>query len=184
MAGLRHVAIGRFLSPRLIAPLAIALLAACNLFLLYDNTKLQAKMRHGMALADLAQAPDFSLEQLGSLRNLSVNDFRGQEGTLLFFDPECGACQSEAENWNSLARMATAKGRFFLAICTGSRDGAEAFYKRHALTFPVALDPNRSVLDRYNVPGTPFMYVIDKEGRVGYERTATEANCLRLGFTR
>jgi hypothetical protein len=60
----------------------------------------------------------------------------------------------------------------------------EEFCRKSKFAFPIGLDEAGTVLRICGVPGVPFSYVINNDGRVGYERSATEANCLRLGFTR
>jgi peroxiredoxin len=170
-------------SPRGVSQLSFLALGCLSLWLLGENRRLQEKVAGGIVLAEMMLAPDFSLPSVGG-KDLSLHEFHGRKGTLLFFDPDCDACDRDASNWNSIAQNAHNDGRFFIAVCRGTEEKARRFCARHKLTFPVGVDADGMVTSRYKVPGVPFAYVIDEGGRVGYERTATESNCVRLGFRR
>ena len=48
-------------------------------------------------------------------------------------------------------------------------EGAEIvgpYKKKHGLTFPHLLDPNRMVSGEFRVRGTPTNYLLDRQGRV------------------
>lgn len=47
-----------------------------------------------------------------------------------------------------------------------SREEVDAFQKRLALTFPIALDPEKHVADDYQSHRFPESYLIDRDGRI------------------
>ena len=51
-----------------------------------------------------------------------------------------------------------------ISIDSGDAKGAAAFVKRLGLTFPIGLDPNLEVANRYTVRALPSSFLIDKNG--------------------
>jgi peroxiredoxin len=65
-----------------------------------------------------------------------------------------------------LAHAFRDRGLVVLAISV-DREGASVvrpFLKRHGLTFPVGLDPNRSVARSYRVWALPSTFILDRTG--------------------
>lgn len=62
------------------------------------------------------------------------------------------------------------KDRGFVLLAVSQDEGGQAvvepFVKQLALSFPVLVDPEHQVGDRYGVWGYPESFLIDREGRI------------------
>lgn len=47
-------------------------------------------------------------------------------------------------------------------------ENAQAFQKRHQLTYPILVDPKGETMNAYRLQGTPFNVLIDRAGRIRY----------------
>ena len=106
------------------------------------------------------QAPDFTVEMLDG-RSISLRDLRGGVVLLTFWDPECPSCR------NLMAATPSAAGVTYLPISRGySRAVIADFCQSNGYTFPVGLDPNKSIYMLYATKFVPRSFIIDKRGVV------------------
>jgi peroxiredoxin len=109
-------------------------------------------------------APDFELPDLRG-RRLRLQDLRGHVVLLNFWATWCGPCQEEMPAMERLARDFADRGLLVVAVNHEEAQAVVAdFVRDHGLTFPVLLDPDGGVAERYRVVGLPTSYVIDHKG--------------------
>lgn len=122
------------------------------------------------------EAPDFSLRQVGG-REVRLSALRGRAVIIYFWAPWCPACRAEVpvleqayeaqvsdrSNGNS-----NSYNRFeILAVATQSQpDNVASFIEEYGMTFPVLMDTQNEVTDRYFVGSIPTSFFIDKDGIV------------------
>lgn len=112
-------------------------------------------------------APDFSVVDLhGQAVRLSA--FRGKVVMLNLWTTWCPPCREEMP---SMERLYTKlRGRDFQLLAVSEdeegRRAVEPFVQTMALSFPVLLDPEHQVGERYEVTGYPETFLIDRSGRV------------------
>ena len=112
-------------------------------------------------------APDFALKDLqGHTRRLS--EFRGKVVFLNVWATWCPPCRMEMPSMERLYRRLHDKDFVMLAV-SEDEDGAAAvqpFVDQMGLTFPVLIDLEGVVSQRYGVTGYPETFIVDRDGRV------------------
>lgn len=111
-------------------------------------------------------APDFKLPSLGG-QTVSLSDLRGRPVLINFWASWCEPCRYEMPFIQEIFEDTewTARGLVILAINLGeSPSRVEEFMKSYGLSFPVLLDTNSSVAEKYNIRGIPETFLIDKDG--------------------
>ena len=112
-------------------------------------------------------APDFTVEMLDGQR-IRLQDLRGGVVLLTFWDPECPSCRSlmAATPSRIVERMERA-GVEYIPISRGySRAVIADFCQSNGYTFPVGLDPDKSIYTLYATKFVPRSFLIDKKGVV------------------
>ncbi len=114
-----------------------------------------------------ARAPDFTVPRLGS-GSLSLKDFRGGGVFLNFWATWCTPCKKEMPSMERLYRRHKDRGFTIVAISidTGGTDLVASFVRQLALTFPIGLDPDVQVANRYTVRALPSSFLIDRTGNI------------------
>ncbi len=111
---------------------------------------------------------DFDLPTLdgGTFR---LVDHRGQVVLVNFWATWCPPCRAEMPGLDAYYRQHRENGLVMVAINVGEAPmQARAFAEEGNFAFPIALDPDSQVADRFGVTGLPVTLVIDAEGRVAY----------------
>ena len=114
-----------------------------------------------------ALAPDFSAPDLKG-QAVSLASLRGKVVVVNVWTTWCPPCREEMPSMERLA--AHFRGRDFQLLAVsqdeGDKEKVEAFARDLALSFPVLLDPQRQVGERYGVWGYPETFIIDRNGYV------------------
>ncbi len=134
------------------------------------------------------KAPDFSLPTLDG-DQISLSDYQGKKVVLLdFWATHCDPCLREMPELVKIYNERKDQGFIVLAVATDGPDTASAIpakVKSTGMNFPVLLDEDSEVVDRYNPKGEmPFTLVIDRSGsivlkRAGYQ-PGDEASTKKL----
>jgi len=142
--------------------LKIALVtAAIGLVLAGGLTLLTARSR-GPKLA-----PDFAVSDLQG-RTVRLSALRGRVVLLNLWTTWCPPCIDEMPSIDRLHRSLDGEDFTLLAVSEDEegRHAVEPFAERMKLGFPIFLDPEHQVGDRYGVWGYPETFVIDRNGYV------------------
>jgi len=114
----------------------------------------------------LKVAPEFVL-QTPEGRTVKLSDYRGQVVLLNTWATWCPPCRTEMPDLETYYRDHQADG--FVVLAVNNQESAttvNAFLAEQDFTFPVLLDPDGLVTERYRVMGLPTSFVIDREGTV------------------
>ena len=112
-------------------------------------------------------APDFALADLaGTTRRIA--DFRGKIVFLNLWATWCPPCREEMPSMETLHRRLHGKDFVMLAVSEDEAGIAavKPFVDQGGFTFPVLIDRDGLVSQRYGVTGYPETFIIDREGRV------------------
>ncbi len=109
-------------------------------------------------------APDFTLPA-ASGEWVSLSDYRGQVVLVNFWATWCPPCKAEMPTINTFYQTHRHEG--FVVLAVNAQEDAQtvnAFMEAHGFSFPVLLDQQAEVMNRYHVRGLPTTFIIDREG--------------------
>ncbi len=111
--------------------------------------------------------PDFVLQDLHG-NPITLSDFRGKTIVLNFWATWCPPCRAEMPDLQEVYDQRLDQDDLVvLAVDLLSEDNTSAvadFIEEFALTFPVVLAADESVVERYGVRGLPATFFIDRDG--------------------
>jgi len=112
-------------------------------------------------------APDFAVPDLSG-QAVRLSGLRGKVVLLNLWTTWCPPCREEMPSMEKLYQRLRDRGLVLLAVSQdeGGKEAVEPFVRDLGLTFPVLVDPEHQVGDRYRVWGYPESFIIDREGRV------------------
>jgi peroxiredoxin len=111
-------------------------------------------------------APDFALQALvGS--NVRLSEHLGDVVVLSFWGSRCGPCSTQLEALDrSLATYQSVGLRVFGVSVDDDEARALEYAKGQSVSFPLLLDPSKSVSRLYQVDNLPMTVLIDRGGVV------------------
>ena len=117
---------------------------------------------------------ELTQEQRFTLKNIqdevvSLDRVLAQNKAVLidFWATWCGYCVEEMPDLIKLYRENKDRGFTVLAVNIGeSRQQASLFAQKMNIPFPIVLDENNSVAEKYGVVGIPMSFLIDSQGRI------------------
>lgn len=123
------------------------------------------------------EAPNFSLQDTVSGRNISLDDFPDAKGFMIaFICNHCPFVQLIRHEFARYGREYTERGIAVIAINSNDivahpEDGPDAMRddaRRFGYTFPYCLDADQSVAKVYHAACTPDLYLFNAERRLVY----------------
>jgi peroxiredoxin len=110
-------------------------------------------------------APNFRLTNLHG-EEVSMASLEGKVVFINFWATWCGPCRAEMPSMEALYHDFKGKGLEILAV-SSDMDGAPAvqpFVRKLGLSYPVLLDPDFRVDDKYLIQSVPTTVLVDKNG--------------------
>ena len=133
--------------------------------------------RVGWQMGDLA--PDFSLADLQG-NPVRLSSLCGKVVVLNFWATWCPPCRNELPDLQSFYADYNRRGVIVLGINQQEAiDLVRDFRDNHKLTFPILLDPDHQVGDRYHVNAVPWTVFIDRSGVI---RSVNQGQGTRRNF--
>lgn len=133
----------------------------------------------GADMADLYQAmgisrPDHAIQALNFTlptfagRKSHLADYRGKVVLLNLWATWCAPCREEMPSIETLWERYKDKGLVVLAVSEddGNRKQIADFIGRTRLRFPILLDQDFKIANRYILPGLPSTYLIARDGTI------------------
>jgi peroxiredoxin len=121
----------------------------------------------GLRQRSASLAPDFVVPDLAG-QAVRLSALRGKVVLLNLWATWCAPCREEMPSMERLYQRLRGRDFQLLAV-SQDEDGAAAvkpFVAEMRLTFPILLDPDHQVGDRYEVWGYPETFLIDRAGRI------------------
>ncbi|MCI3920247.1 redoxin domain-containing protein [Paenibacillus sp. TRM 82003] len=113
-----------------------------------------------------AVAP-FKLEALGG-ESIGTSDYKGRPMIINFWGTFCPPCVEETPALQRMYEKYKDQGVVILGVNLGEKPvvRVEQFADRFDVTYPILLDPELEVRDRYGVRSYPTTYFVDASGTV------------------
>ena len=115
-------------------------------------------------------APTFSLERLEGGTSSST-EFRGKVVLINFWATWCGPCRAEMPSLEALSHEFPSQ-EFMVVGISSDYEGAQIvqpFVESFGLTFPILLDPEMAVNDRFEVRAIPASIILDRQGIIRHK---------------
>jgi peroxiredoxin len=116
-------------------------------------------------------APDFALFSHEG-QEISLSDYQGQVILINWWATWCPPCKAEMPAINAFYETHQANG--FVVLAVNSQEGASTvkdFIQDNGFTFPVLLDSQGQVMDRFHVRALPTSFIIDRHGVIQHIQT-------------
>jgi peroxiredoxin len=109
--------------------------------------------------------PDFTLNDLSG-KPLHMADLRGKVVLLNFWATWCPPCRKELPSLEALSARFGSRGLVVIGISDEDAAKVEPFVRRQAISYPILLDPGRSVKRAFAIQGIPKSFVYDRSGKL------------------
>ena len=113
-------------------------------------------------------APAFTLKNLDG-KEINLNDYKGKAVLLNFWATWCEPCLEEMPAMQKVYNILKDKGFVVLAVSideAGREKNVRTFAKKLGLFFPILLDSEQKVRDKYFHNGLPTSYLINAKGKL------------------
>lgn len=112
------------------------------------------------------QAPDFQLVDMdGNVQRLS--DYKGQGVFLNFWGTWCKPCAKEMPYIDKQYQVFKDQGVQTIAVNIAESDfKVNSYTKQYGMTFPVVIDRQKNVMERYNIGPLPTTFLVDPDGKI------------------
>jgi peroxiredoxin len=113
-------------------------------------------------------APDFALRSAAGT-NIRLSEHRGDVVLLAFFGSRCDQCGDQLAALGRIVDTYQSAGLAALAVnVDDNQDAAAEFIAAHRTSFPMLLDPQKSVARSYRVDNLPMLLLIDRSGAIRF----------------
>lgn len=111
------------------------------------------------------QAPDFELTTLDG-KSIALSEQRGKIVLINFWATWCPPCRAEMQDINAVAQAH--RDQLIVLAINNAEDEARVrqFVAEFQLTFPILLDNDGMVAEKYNVLALPTSFFVDRDGIV------------------
>jgi peroxiredoxin len=111
-------------------------------------------------------APDFALRAVTG-PNVRLSEHIGQVVVVSFWGGDCDACRAQLLSLERDFSSYGAQGlRVYGVEVSDDQTAALRFARATRVTFPLLLDPAKSVARRYDVDNLPMTVLIDRDGKI------------------
>jgi peroxiredoxin len=119
-------------------------------------------------VAERPSAPDFELPDIDGVVH-QLSDYRGKVVIVNFWATWCPPCREEMPSMQRAWKRLQQQDIVILAVDVGEdEDTIFTFTADYPMDFPLLMDLDSSVVQRWPVRGLPTTFVIDPQGRIAY----------------
>ncbi len=108
---------------------------------------------------------DFSLKDLSG-KTWKFSDLRGKVVLVNFWATWCPPCRKEMPDLETLYQELAPRGLVILGISDEEASKVQPFIRERRVSFPILLDPGRTVNEAFIVEGIPKSFVYDRDGKL------------------
>lgn len=111
------------------------------------------------------ETAEFTLSDLKG-RKWALKDLRGKIVLVNFWATWCPPCRKEMPDMQALYERFSPRGLVILAISDEDASKVEPFIAAQKYTYPILLDPGRTVNTLFDVEGIPKTFVYNRDGKL------------------
>ena len=111
--------------------------------------------------------------QLLSGQPFDLYALKGKPVLLHFWASWCGICKLEQDSIESISKQHTV---ISIAMKSGSGAEIQQYMTKHHLSFPVVVDAEGQIANRYGVRAVPASFIIDAQGKIAFKETGYTSN--------
>jgi peroxiredoxin len=130
-----------------------------------DNSQFAAAMAKLEADDARRQNADFTLDDLQG-KPWHLRDLRGKVVLVNFWATWCPPCRKEMPDLDALYNKFKGQGFVVLAISDEEAAKVSPFISERRISYPVLLDPGRTLNDLFIVEGIPKSFIYDRDGKM------------------
>src|SRR6266567_2550361 len=108
---------------------------------------------------------NFTLTDLSG-KAWTLKDLRGKVVLVNFWATWCPPCRKEMPDLETLYRRFGPQGLVVLGISDEEATKVKPFISQQKVTYPVLLDPGRTVNELFQIEGIPKTFIYDREGKI------------------
>lgn len=108
---------------------------------------------------------DFTLKDLQG-KSWTLKALRGKVVLVNFWATWCPPCRKEMPDLQALHDRFKGQGLLILAISDEEAGKVQPFVEERKVTYPVLLDPGRTVNELFRIQGIPKSFVYDRDGKL------------------
>lgn len=114
--------------------------------------------------------PAFLLNDLTGRTVRVPEDIRGKVAVIHFWGSWCTFCVNEMKALDALTRAYRARGLAAFSINAGEpKEAVERYVRNAGISYPILLDPDKSVSIRYGVVSIPMTFIVDRRGVIKHK---------------
>jgi peroxiredoxin len=130
-----------------------------------DDPQFRAALERLAADDEKRAHAEFTLKDLSG-KSWTFSELRGKVVLVNFWATWCPPCRKEMPDLETLYERFQSKGLVILSISDEEAAKVEPFIRERKVTFPVLLDPGRTVNEAFVVEGIPKSFVYDRDGKL------------------
>jgi peroxiredoxin len=109
--------------------------------------------------------PKFTLSDLKGDKITVPDDFAGKVLVVRFWVDWCKSCAIEMPIMDETYSKYKDRGLVVIAVNVGqTKNVAEAFVTKLKLSYPVVLDTDSAITNKFGVKAVPFTFIVDRKG--------------------
>jgi peroxiredoxin len=114
-------------------------------------------------------APDFKLTDING-QSVSLSSYQGKNVLINFWAISCAPCVEEMPYLQAIHNDTSAKGNLVILMINAGEDQTtvKSFIQTNKYTFPVLIDKQLDVAEKYYIQYTPTTVLIDKQGLIKF----------------
>jgi len=113
-------------------------------------------------------APTFALKDLTG-KTVKLSDYKGKVVMINFWASWCGPCRQEMPLLEDMYKDLSSAGFVLLGVNLDEETAdAKDFLSSTPVSFPVLLDPEGSVAEKYKNQAMPSSFFVDKQGNLAH----------------